>query len=153
MADVKISDLPVVSSNTFTTIFPNVQSNVTNQIAMSGFNTNDFSNVVNLGTGSTPSTLTLDCSLGDVFLFTSTITSGNGIWSANTINALSGKNYYIIFQNKGNQIAYISDNSNSQVINYAPQGKWNVNSFIVLNGYTLCHSALYTTQVTGNFPY
>ena len=154
MSDIKISQLPVVPNNTFNTIFPNVQGGETNQIALSGFNTNDFTNVVNLGTGNTASVLTMDCSLGDVFVFTASGMTSDQTWTAQTINAVVGKTYKVIWQNKdNNDIATLTNNTNSQSITVVSANRWMVGEFIVLNNYILCPSSTSNTFITGNFPY
>jgi len=100
MANVKISELPIASGNTFNSIFPQVKEGTTNQIALSGFNTNDFTNVVNLGTGFTsPQTIIFDGSLGDTFVYTwSGDTGSNVSISATTQNMVNGKIYTLIHQ-------------------------------------------------------
>lgn len=154
MAEVKISQLPVVPNNTFNTIFPNVQGDVTNQIALSGFNMNDFTNVVNLGTGSTPSVLTMDCSLGDVFVYTTSGFTGPKVWTADTINAVVGKTYKVVWQNKDDDSSStLTNNTNSQNIAVVSAGRWMVGEFIVLNGFILNPSSVDNTFISGNFPY
>lgn len=155
MPDIKISQLPVVPNNTFTTIFPNVQGGETNQIALSGFNTNDFSNVVNLGTGSTASVLTMDCSLGDVFVFTYTGT-GSQTFTGMTTNAIEGKTYYLIGQHKSavdNNFEIEDNNAFNNIIRLTQTNKWQVNSFFVLNGQIISVNSDNLPIITGSFPY
>jgi hypothetical protein len=158
MSNVKISELPVVSNNTFSTIYPQVQGGNTNQLAMSGFNTNDFVNVVNLGTGGTETVLTMDCNLGDVFVFTYTGTTAQ-TYTATTTNAIEGKTYYLVAQHKGatNSSFIIVDNSNwNDITNLTGANsnlRWTVNSFYVVNGKIICANGQNMTKVQGNYPY
>jgi hypothetical protein len=100
MSNIKFTDLPAAASNTFTTIYPNVQGGDNYKLAMSGFNTNDFVNIVDLGTGSTPTTLTFDASLADVFVYTFTGSSLT-TYTTSMVNAVEGKQYIFIGQRTG----------------------------------------------------
>ena len=133
MADVKISQLPVVPNNTFNTIFPNVQGGETNQIAISGFNINDFSNVVNLGTGTTQ-TIILDGSLGDVFVCTGS-GSTSVTFTALTQNIVQGKLYQLVIQGATNAgVTEVKDNSGRYAGGGVTNNRSVIQPFYIING-------------------
>lgn len=154
MSDIKISQLPVVPNNTFNTIFPNVQGGETNQIAISGFNANDFVNVVNLGTGSTETVLTLDASLGDVFVLTYTGAT-NAQFSANTINHIQGKPYYLVLQNLSSPASTASVVTNFVASNFdmaktSTTNRTCLGQYFVIKGRTLTTTDMFSSY--GEFP-
>jgi hypothetical protein len=133
MANVKISELPVSSGNTFNTIFPQVKGGTTNQIALSGFNTNDFTNVVNLGTGTTQ-TILLDGALGDVFVCTGS-GSTDVIFTALTQNMVQGKLYQLVIQGATTLgTTTVVDNTNSYAMGVVLNNRSVIQPFYIING-------------------
>jgi hypothetical protein len=97
----------------------------------------------------------MDCSLGDVFVFTYTGTTGES-FTGNTINAIEGKTYYLIGQHKSsvdNTFEIQDTNNFNSIIRILTKNRWQANSFIVINGQIICVNSSNLTQIVGNFPY
>lgn len=97
MANLPISLLPQATELQNNNQFVVVQSGTTNQFSFSNMNILDFDNIVNLGTGVTASSITIDGNSGNTFVYTYDATGTTTI-STTTTNIVNGRMYSLVLQ-------------------------------------------------------